>query len=1026
MAGNDKKYSSEDQAARTRSAEVGRGKSTENAINIKNPKSSAKGPYQILDSTWKDMERMAGKKLDRKNPEDNELAFQLYTNRSEKTLEQNGIEVNPGNTYALHVYGPKGGVDFLKKIKANPEGLAIDGMSKEVINGNKAFFFDEKGRPRTNAGSYNTLSSRVGGPQDPGAITLAKNIERQQVQEQQNALAQQEAMQQQARTEQQEPEQQQEEQPQEQVQEEQAVEQQIDETSQLSRASNQAKIVYSGDRTRDDKFILPTEPVQEDIKTSGESVQKMKTFAFGGITESRKKKITPEQQAAGEARVKELGAVTTEKPFENKETFNTKKIVKYQPGVLSGNDNGFYLYSKDPTEGGFNPEKDREFVKQSEMMSVQRTPEWSEYLKQVAAKNAGNRVISSLSTEKQFAHGGDISLSGKNDGILNEFNEGGSHEENPNGGILQGVSKDGSSNTVEEGETKMGNYVFSNRLSLEKKDVENLYLPRETEGMTYAEASKFINSFLEENPFDYIIKRTVTSQLESLKVGNDRARRYKENEENLLVENEVKKEIKDNPEIQEENAQQGEFALGGYFGIKKYVNGGTTLTPAATTAAVVGAASAGLGMGMEAFKTFDTGDVNAEDIQKVGVGGAIAKGTVSGAAAGMAFGPWGAAIGGVIGGGLGAIGASRQNKAANKQDINKSDYNFNMLAREDESIAKYGGMQRKYDSGGNVDVPNKKQREFPSFIMSDPYYQPVNKFDQDFSKYSGSFLSKEIKAPEIKPLYTESGMIKLSKDSKAIQKSANDDRIARGATDDSSGNKESNFKMRNSNPMQYAEGVGSLLNYLESRKAKPRTIRSEQLTKLTSPKYYDESYLQTQLGKEANNVQQAALTTSGGSAASARAMTLAGMSNLNKVRSDAYFKMDEVNQGVYDRDQSESQRIADSNVNIRNQDYQATLQEEDYVQGRKELARDNLIKSVGNYGREQNDKNLIYNLTGGYNTDGSYDPEGKRRDWSQNLQLFNSNRNRRENGGLLDAFDKATTKTEQELEIERLKKKYNG
>jgi hypothetical protein len=181
-----KKYSKEDQAARTRSAEVGRGKSTESAINVKNSMSSAKGPYQILDSTWKDMEKIAGKSLDRKNPEDNELAFQLYTSRSEKELEKNGLEVNPGNTYTLHVYGPKGGVDFLKKIKTNPDGLAIDGMSKEVINGNKPFFFDENGKPRTNISAYNKISSRVGGPDDPGAITLAKNIERQQIQEQQN------------------------------------------------------------------------------------------------------------------------------------------------------------------------------------------------------------------------------------------------------------------------------------------------------------------------------------------------------------------------------------------------------------------------------------------------------------------------------------------------------------------------------------------------------------------------------------------------------------------------------------------------------------------------------------------------------------------------------------------------------------------------------------------------------------------------------------------------------------------------
>lgn len=53
---------------------------------------------------------------------------------------------------------------------------------------------------------------------------------------------------------------------------------------------------------------------------------------------------------------------------------------------------------------------------------------------------------------------------------LNEYNNGGTHEENPYGGIPQGIGYNGKPNTVEEGETsfKFGNnkYIFSNRLKL--------------------------------------------------------------------------------------------------------------------------------------------------------------------------------------------------------------------------------------------------------------------------------------------------------------------------------------------------------------------------------------------------------------------------------------------------------------------------------------------------------------------------------------------------------------------------------
>jgi len=61
--------------------------------------------------------------------------------------------------------------------------------------------------------------------------------------------------------------------------------------------------------------------------------------------------------------------------------FNTKKIVNYQPGVSNSKmGSGFYLYSRNQSEPGFNPERDREFVKQTEMEAVQRTPQWREFM----------------------------------------------------------------------------------------------------------------------------------------------------------------------------------------------------------------------------------------------------------------------------------------------------------------------------------------------------------------------------------------------------------------------------------------------------------------------------------------------------------------------------------------------------------------------------------------------------------------------------------------------------------------------
>ena len=53
------------------------------------------------------------------------------------------------------------------------------------------------------------------------------------------------------------------------------------------------------------------------------------------------------------------------------------------------------------------------------------------------------------------------------DQLVTLFENGGSHEQNPIGGIPQGVGANGKTNLVEEGETKWNDYIFSNSFSLD-------------------------------------------------------------------------------------------------------------------------------------------------------------------------------------------------------------------------------------------------------------------------------------------------------------------------------------------------------------------------------------------------------------------------------------------------------------------------------------------------------------------------------------------------------------------------------
>ena len=95
---------------------------------------------------------------------------------------------------------------------------------------------------------------------------------------------------------------------------------------------------------------------------------------------------------------------------------------------------------------------------------------------------------------------------------VTEFNEGGSHEENPFDGIPQGIAPDGYPNLVEEGEVKYDNYIFSDRLMLSKKDKKKYKFLK---GDTFADAAKRIKKDLgiDERPNDPIALADLEDQL---------------------------------------------------------------------------------------------------------------------------------------------------------------------------------------------------------------------------------------------------------------------------------------------------------------------------------------------------------------------------------------------------------------------------------------------------------------------------------------------------------------------------------
>jgi len=95
---------------------------------------------------------------------------------------------------------------------------------------------------------------------------------------------------------------------------------------------------------------------------------------------------------------------------------------------------------------------------------------------------------------KWHANGGPIFKTDYDMG-LTFVNAGGTHEQNPYGGVFMGIAPDGQPNQVEEGEIIFNDYVYSNRLRVPKA-VRNKYKMRKKKELSFADA---IEEYIKKN-----------------------------------------------------------------------------------------------------------------------------------------------------------------------------------------------------------------------------------------------------------------------------------------------------------------------------------------------------------------------------------------------------------------------------------------------------------------------------------------------------------------------------------------------
>lgn len=149
-----------------------------------------------------------------------------------------------------------------------------------------------------------------------------------------------------------------------------------------------------------------------------------------------------------------------------------------------------------------------------------------------------------------FSTGGFLSTQGGDffTGIT-EINAGGTHEENPNGGVQVGVDPEGTPNLVEEGEVIWDGYVFSNRIKVPKK-VQEKYKLGTNDNLTFADAVKYAARESKERPNDPISANGLVDSMQSLQQEQETIRE-------AMQAKELAKKLKKLPEEEKTQLLQG-------------------------------------------------------------------------------------------------------------------------------------------------------------------------------------------------------------------------------------------------------------------------------------------------------------------------------------------------------------------------------------------------------------------------------------------------------------------------------------
>lgn len=167
-----------------------------------------------------------------------------------------------------------------------------------------------------------------------------------------------------------------------------------------------------------------------------------------------------------------------------------------------------------------------------------------------AFNNINNNQQMNLDMQRSrrlFAEGGQLNTT---------INTGGTHEQNPYGGVQMGIAPDGQPNLVEEGEVVYNDYVFSNRIKPEEIFLKQFNTNFKQNFNSYAEAANFILAMNKDRTNDYWAKQTQDRMMERLQQAQEYQKIAMNAEANNMSIEEYLQALQEQEEAQELNQQQ--------------------------------------------------------------------------------------------------------------------------------------------------------------------------------------------------------------------------------------------------------------------------------------------------------------------------------------------------------------------------------------------------------------------------------------------------------------------------------------